>query len=74
MIIIKKENIFDLFNAQHSATESAVLPDSDVVPATDPDVVQTNEPETVIPEEVQHDPAPLDEVQPPIESEVNEDV
>lgn len=74
MIIIKKENIFDLFNAQHPATESAVLPESDVVPATEPDVVQTNEPETVTPEEVQQDQTPLDEVQPPIESEVNEDV
>lgn len=77
MIIIKKENIFDLFNEQHQApAPSDVLPAAEVVAPTEPETVQPTEPETVQPTNSETsvtaqipDPEPAQN-----ESEVNDNV
>lgn len=78
MIIIKKENIFDLFNEQHPApVPSDVLPTAEVVAPTEPETVQPTEPETVKPTAAEtSDQAQIQtpEAAPPNESEVTENV
>ena len=78
MIIIKKENIFDLFNEQHlDPAPSVVLPVAEVVSPTEPETVQPTEPETVQPtnSETSAPPqVPALEPAPPNESEVNNNV
>lgn len=78
MIIIKKENIFDLFNEQHPApAPSNVLPVTEVVAPTEPETVQPTEPETVAPTNSETSapcPDPGPEPAPSNESEVNENV
>ena len=70
MIIIKKENIFDLFNEQHpDPAPSDVLPVAEVVSPTEPETVQPTNSETSAPPQV-----PALEPAPPNESEVNNNV
>ena len=78
MIIIKKENIFDLFNEQHQTpAPSDVLPAAEVVAPTEPETVQPTEPETVQPTDDETSaPAQIQtpDTEPPNESEVNNNV
>ena len=74
MIIIKKENIFDLFNEQHPApAPSAVLPEVETVAPTEPETVASTEPETVAPTDPSSS-APGPEPAPSNESEVSNNV